>query len=262
MKEIWRVVGEHILSVPERGCPVCGRTAIKESEKQWPKVGEGQNRYAPLCPACTTAYICPGLKRCAACGKLITYDQEATICQDCRKGKGPQSLDKVTALGAYSGEWKELIWRIKFQAQPRLIADLRIPLIHWVTEELSLPDGIVPVPMHQDRLAERGFNQAEVLGSLLHWSLGIPILSGLERIFPTISQVSLSRAERLQNLKMAFAVTGGTWNHKTVWLVDDVTTTGATLEACAEVLKAAGAERVECFCLASGLEKTLVSGGI
>lgn len=210
-----------------------------------------------VCPICTTGYLHPELGRCRGCGKLIL--KEKTSCLDCEAGRGPRHLDQVTAWGHYSGELRGFIQNVKFEAHPRRLIEIARPFANWAISQLPAVDGVVAVPMHASRLAERGFNQAEVLASVLHWELGLPILEGVERIEPTTSQVFLSRHDRLLNLKDAFAVhepehmTG-----KSVWLVDDVTTTGATLEAVAEVLRGSGIQAIYGLCLAAGLEKKLV----
>jgi len=210
-----------------------------------------------ICPACTTDYLQPELGRCMSCGKLILA--EKIYCLDCEAGKGPKHLDQVTAWGYYSGGLREFIQNLKFKAHPRSIMKIARPFSDWAISKLPVVDGIVAVPMHASRRAERGFNQAEVICSALHWELGLPILQGVERIEPTSSQVLLSRQERLLNLKGAFAVLQ-TENieGRSVWLVDDVTTTGATLEAVAEILRGSGAQAIYGLCLAAGLEKKLV----
>jgi len=210
-----------------------------------------------VCPACTTGYLHPELGRCIGCGKLIL--KEKTSCLDCEAGKGPKQLDQVTAWGHYSGGLRGLIQNVKFEARPRRLMEIARPFANWAITQLPTVDGIVAVPMHSSRLAERGFNQAEVLASAIHWELGLPILQGVERIEPTPSQVSLSRHDRLKNLKDAFAVRKPeNISGRSVWIVDDVTTTGSTLEAVAEVLRGSGAQAIYGLCLAAGLEKRLV----
>jgi len=222
-----------------QGCALCG------------EVGD------LICPTCTIDYLHPELGRCRGCGKLIL--KEKTSCRDCEAGKGPKHLDQVTAWGHYSGGLRGFIQNVKFEARPRRLMEIARPFADWAISQLPVVDGVVAVPMHSSRLTERGFNQAEVLASALHWELGLPIIEGVERVVPTPSQIKLTRHDRLHNLKDAFAVrkprliTG-----KSVWLVDDVTTTGATLEAVAEVLRGNGVQAIYGLCLAAGLEKKLV----
>jgi len=213
-----------------------------------------------ICPTCTAGYLHPELGRCRGCGKLIL--KEKTSCLDCKAGKGPKHLDQVTAWGHYSGGLREFIHKVKFEAHPRHLMEIARPFSNWAISQLPAVDGVVAVPMHASRLAERGFNQAEVLASAIHWELGLPIIEGIERIELTSSQILLSRHDRLHNLKGAFAVREPKLIiGRSVWIVDDVTTTGATLEAVAEVLRGSGAQTIYGLCLAAGLEKKLVPLG-
>jgi len=211
----------------------------------------------PICLSCEKEYFRPELGRCFSCGKLIS--SETTHCIDCLGNKGPKSLARVWAWGHYSGDWKKFIGDVKFKAQPRRLSEIRRPLSQWVLSHLPPVDGIVAVPMHPTRLAERGFNQAEVIASLLQWELRVPLIKGLERELVTEPQVQLSRKERLHNLAGAFVLKEPQkFEGLSVWLVDDVTTTGATLEACAQALIEKGTRKVYGLCLAAGAEKGLV----
>jgi ComF family protein len=115
-------------------------------------------------------------------------------------------------------------------------------------------DGIVPIPLHPTRMRERGFNQAIVLAQALAKRLGLPIRKDLLiRHRPTEPQAGLSRAERLANVREAFRLHPDPWVRlKRILLVDDVYTTGATAEACARLLKQAGASTVTAAAIARG----------
>jgi ComF family protein len=166
-------------------------------------------------------------------------------------------LQQITALGYYHGAWQTLIQEAKFHGQPFLLERMGLVLADWAMRALPAPDVVIPVPMHEERLLERGFNQAEVLASMIHWRLGLRWQDTLERVLPTTPQVRLSRQERLHNLQGAFRCTGRRREYDTrVWLVDDVTTTGATLNECAKVLRESGYQEIFAVCLAAGLEKS------
>ncbi|WP_425806004.1 ComF family protein [Desulfitobacterium sp. Sab5] len=213
----------------------------------------------PICPSCDDEFFHPELGRCRHCGKLMS--KQKTLCTDCSKERGPKGLDQVAAWGHYTGGWRDFIQTIKFKSQPYLLEKIGRPLADWVIHILPPPDALMPVPMHAERIAERGFNQAAVLASLLHWELGIPLVEGLERRTPTTPQVGLNRYERLHNLQGAFALSpeGLKWGIKgrRIWLIDDVVTTGATLEACADILRRQEAEKVYALTLAAGMDKNL-----
>jgi ComF family protein len=108
------------------------------------------------------------------------------------------------------------------------------------------PDVIIPVPLHRSRLRSRGFNQAVLLGELFSSRLSIPMqLDGLERIRPTEPQIELSAEDRRNNVKGAFAVKRpDRIQGKRILLLDDVMTTGSTVNECAKVLNKAGADAV------------------
>jgi len=112
-------------------------------------------------------------------------------------------------------------------------------------------DLIVPVPLHVDRLGERGYNQAALLTRELSERSGLPVEEGsLVRIRETVPQVALKADERRKNVRGAFRVRGEKLKDRQVLLIDDVSTTGATLEACAEALHEKGARSVWALVLA------------
>lgn len=219
-------------------------------------------REGTVCPSCREIYFCPETPRCHNCGKLMLYKRDSTdpcvkegrvFCEDCLLGRGPRNIDGVTVLGHYQGEWKKYIHKLKFKSQPYLLASLEKEIIQWVIWKLPLPDLVIPVPMPEKRLLERGFNQAEALASLLARALLIKQEDGLLRKRETKPQSSLGRQDRLKNLQSAFRSNPDVnFAGKTIWLVDDVITTGTTLDECAKILKEAGAAKVHGFCLAAG----------
>lgn len=109
---------------------------------------------------------------------------------------------------------------------------------------------IIPVPLHKERLRWRGFNQAEILAKHVSSGLKIEFSKELVRIKYKIPQVKLKRKERIINVKNCFHWTGKPLNEKNILLIDDVATTGATLEECAKTLKSNGANLVWGFVLA------------
>ena len=137
---------------------------------------------------------------------------------------------------------------------------LRRPLADWLAETLDDPrmsvdpiDAFIPVPLHSRRKRERGFNQAELLAEQLSAATQIPILLSLRRTRHTQTQTSFDRAERMENLHDAFQVrNNAAVQNKHLVLVDDVLTTGSTLNECARTLMHAGAASVRAICVARG----------
>jgi ComF family protein len=156
------------------------------------------------------------------------------------------------SFGEYEGGLRGLVHLMKYERVLPVAAVLGRMLASAIAELLpgcgdALP-LIVPVPLHRSKRSERGFNQAELIAraAVKHLPLPIEVATGvLVRQRATISQVGLSREERIANMSDAFRVRDRRRVHgRTLIVVDDVMTTGTTLSECARVLKQAGAERV------------------
>lgn len=146
---------------------------------------------------------------------------------------------------------QKLIYSFKYSPFVREIAEslawLIITHFKLAEKEKELANSIlIPVPLGKRKLRERGYNQSEEITKILSGKWGLPLVANcLEKIKATKSQMELSGSEREQNLKGAFAVkNAGQILGKKILLVDDVYTTGATLEECAKVLKQAGSSQV------------------
>ena len=162
------------------------------------------------------------------------------------------------ALGAYEGSLREAIHRWKYEGKTYLT-----PLFaKWMAEGLNRywePDSLdllIPVPLHRHRLRERGFNQVLLLVREIGFRTGIPYRKTiLQKKKPTIPQVTLSGLEREKGLRGAFHVIGGEeLVGKSVLLVDDVYTTGATVNECSKMLRRGGAKRVDVLTLAHAIK--------
>lgn len=164
-------------------------------------------------------------------------------------------LELAIAAFAYEDRLRRALARLKYGATPRLAAPLADAATQHARRLLRTigPAVLVPVPVHADRLRDRGYNQAALLATELSRRLEQPIAELLLRQRPTEKQHRLGRAARLRNLEGAFAVASAKRAPKTVLLVDDILTTSATLEACARVLRAAGCDRVAGFAIAREL---------
>ncbi|HEX6655718.1 MAG TPA: ComF family protein [Candidatus Limnocylindria bacterium] len=157
----------------------------------------------------------------------------------------------VTAF-AYGGPLRRALAGLKYGGAAKVAAPLGARAARALSRLTVLaPDAaLVPVPVHADRLRQRGYNQAALLAAELGRRAGMGVADVLERQRATTQQHRLDRAARLRNLRDAFAVKSGRDPPPLVILVDDILTTSATLEACAAVLRAAGAERVLGFAIA------------
>lgn len=157
------------------------------------------------------------------------------------------------AVGEYDGVLKKAIKRFKFQKRKHLAKPLGNLMIEYLNHHLwkDALDLIIPVPLHENRLRERSFNQAELLATNITEMTDIPTVSGLLfRKRHTHPQFNLPRAQRLQNVRGAFEIKGKKLiQDKNVLLVDDIYTTGATVAECTKVLKEAGAKSVHILTL-------------
>ncbi len=208
---------------------------------------EGQ----PLCSPCEADL--PWLDgRCTVCA--VPLPSRGLVCGECLKR--PPSYDHVEVPWRFAFPVDALITRFKHQARwpyGRLLGErLAHHLEHAFADGLPRPDLLLPVPLARRRLRQRGFNQAQMLADWLSRPLGIATDARvLERVLDTPAQQQLDAATRRRNLRQAFAIaTGADVKGRYLALVDDVLTTGATAEALARLLKRAGAERVDVYCLA------------
>jgi ComF family protein len=178
--------------------------------------------------------------RCGGCGRHGT-----AWCAACAAGLQPVPPSRLAgiplvAAGQLEGHWQRAIHTYKYRPRPQLVAPLAEPLCRAIIAAGHSLPALAFVPLHPFRLRERGFNQAERLATRLSRSLGVPVVSGLARSRPTPAQVGLGRAERQANLEGAFAWTGASPPPQGLGLVDDVCTTGTTLEAAAQAVAEAG----------------------
>jgi ComF family protein len=175
------------------------------------------------------------------------------MCLHCANGQG--AVDRARAIGSYDGALRDVIHALKYGRRQSVAPRLGFLMRQFGADVLAGADIAVPVPLHWSRRHWRGFNQAELLAA----QLGLPVGRLLRRIRRTVPQIDLPARERHANVDGAFAVRRReTWrwlgrlrrrgpatlSGLTVVLVDDVSTTGATLEACARAAKRAGAREV------------------
>ena len=217
-------------------------------------VGCGTAGEAELCVRCTGGLPRIPRARCELCQQLPRA-AASPRCDGCAAGGSP--LDACIAGVWFEADAAAWIRRYKYPPRGLLGAGggrdrARVQaLLHAALAWCPLDDPVcvVPVPLHPQRLRERGFNPAALLARELARRRGLRCgPTALERVRDTPSQTGLARAARRANVRAAFRARGAAPAH--VWLVDDVVTTGATLEACARALRRAGARRVVGLCAA------------
>ena len=204
----------------------------------------------PLCGACLARLRPLGGPLCARCGRPWG---RPGLCWDC--GSALRSLDLTRAAFPYRRPLVEMIHAFKYRGD----LDAGRALGDWMAglcvrhPELRLPDMVAPVPLHRSRLRERGFNQAALLARPVARTLRLPVVEALRRDRNTPPQWRFRRGERVARLREAFSARPGLrLAGKSVLLVDDVCTTGGTLEGCARALRNAGAAWVGAYVAARG----------
>ena len=201
--------------------------------------------------------------RCIYCDRALAVDHH--ICPEClaemvpehhercmRDGKSGKTI-LCTAPFLYDGKIRDTIHRFKFSGMMEIAPYLAEAMIYPITESckaLQL-DFITAVPLFKKRLKRRGYNQAELLGREVGKLLKVPYEETLLKIKDNRAQHTLSRKERIDNVKGVYRVLPGCpVSGKSILLIDDVVTTGSTITECAKMLLAAGADTVLCAAVA------------
>lgn len=218
-----------------RRCPICSEIVDKRGELS--------------CTECRKKLILVEEPKCKRCGKPIEQETRE-YCYDCERRK--HYFERGFALWLYNEDMKKTMAAFKNKGRQEYADFFVEELIKKYQKEIEdiSPDALVPVPIHKNKRLTRGYNQAEILACKLGDKLNIPVLSELlVREKDTLPQKQLSDKERFRNISEAFA-----FSHKErlkfnkslqrVLLVDDIYTTGSTIEACARTLKLNGIEEV------------------
>lgn len=240
--EYWKKIGKMWekgldLVFPAR-CPVCDKLA------PYPEL---------ICPACREKFVPVKAPRCLKCGKHIG-DEREEYCRGCRQTT--HRFDRGRGLFEYPSMARSM-YRFKYAG--------RKEYARFYGEQIALklggtirewkPDALVPVPVHAARRRERGYNQAEALACEIGKRMGIPVDSRLiKRVKKTLPQKLLSDRERQNNLKKAFKIDRNDVKLKRVIIIDDIYTTGSTIDACALELKRARVEKIYFIAAAIGKE--------
>jgi len=201
--------------------------------------GARGSRWCSSCQQNTRMILGP---LCQRCGQPVS-NTGPTICRDCKNRSF--HLTALRSWAQFSGPLQNAIHRLKYKGDLALGDILARPLIDLLQVNCWEVDLVIPVPVGVARQAQRGYNQAALLA--LPVALGLNLAyrpKAMEKIRDTRSQVGLSFAERRENVKGAFRARAEQVREKRVLLVDDVTTSGATLNACAKALFDAGANHV------------------
>ncbi len=217
-------------------CPGCGAGLFSAAEPA-----------SSFCDSCELAIAPRDPAGCASCDQA---NQGRGLCRACRRKLAP--LTSIEATFDYEGPIAAAIQSLKYEGRDDRLRPLaRRWLAEWSPASQVLSGHVVaPVPLHPRRLATRGFDQSWLLTREVAKAIGAPARArALRRTRATPPQVGLGRAARESNVRGAFAADGAVAQRE-ILLVDDVTTTGSTLRACAEALMLAGARSVHALVVA------------
>lgn len=226
-----KVVLEGVLqAVYPRRCPVCDGIVSGTKDK--------------ICAPCKSLLSYVEKPRCKKCSKGIeSYERE--YCSDCTNTK--QFYEEGRSLFVHNKVIKNSIYKFKY-SNKREYADFYVDeLLRLYTPVIRSwnPQALIPVPLHKSKKIKRGFNQAEVLTDKLARKLEIPVDAKLLiRTKETEAQKELDRIQRKKNLENAFKVSESIVKYKSIILMDDIYTTGATINSCARLLKGAGIQKI------------------
>lgn len=216
-----------------------------------------------LCPACgdpagSGRELCPGCEQslpvlhhaCPRCATPYEHPDTRGECGACQQH--PPAFTRTIALYRYAPPVDHFIRELKFHRQLGLARLLGERLARRLAQETSRPDLIIPVPLHRARLRARGYNQALEIARPVARMIGAPLdFLSLRRVRATMPQTGMTVAARRKNVRNAFSLRDpDTVRGRHVALVDDVMTTGSTVQAAAQCLRAAGAEKVEIWVVA------------
>ena len=228
----WRDVADAILSVVlAPACAACDDPLLH------PTCG-------PVCGACWASILPLTPPLCDRCGDPLPTWRLVSVplacCPRCRRTR--PLIDRARSIGAYDGALRAIIHALKYEGRRSLARPLGRLMRERGAEMLESAAAVIPVPLHPSRRRHRGFNQAADLSR----HLGTPVMDALRRVRATATQTGLPAGRRHRNVRDAFAATrmAASLTGAVVVLIDDVNTTGATLEACARTLKQAGVAEV------------------
>ena len=186
---------------------------------------------------------------CQICNQEV---QKAGICGNCRSEQ--PAFTMLRSLGSYCGSLRSAVLKIKYKHDVGVCEIFAFKLLNLVESNKWSIDKVVAVPLNQQHLKSRGYNQAELLAKPLSWLLNTPLANdAVTRTKQTLSQVGLSADQRKLNVENAFMADPAIVSGNNILLVDDIATTCSTLNECSKALIFAGAKNVFAVTLARAI---------
>jgi len=243
--EAWAFISSTIELILSSSCVICGARGALAT---------------PICEGCQSSFTLIEAHCCKVCGRpfgneSVVAHSEGFLCGECRPKKHRWYFDRAFSTFIYDEKMRAAILAFKYKKRFSIgdvLGGLWAPLLsrHIAdledSDERSRPDLVLPVPLHRKRLRSREFNQAAILARFSGIALGRPVAYDvLARIRDTEYQSRLSPVQKIKNVKGAFKVTEPkVIEDLNVLLIDDIFTTGATVNECAKMMKKAGAASV------------------
>lgn len=181
---------------------------------------------------------------CLKCGKMLERAQEE-YCEDCLLH--PHVYQSGRSLFVYDGPVKKSLYRFKYAGRKEYAKSYAHFTELYLGEYIRQiqPDALLPVPLHRKRYQRRGYNQSEVFAVELGCRMNIPVVTKMvQRVKNTLPQKELDLSERQNNLKKAFKINKNDVKLNTIIIIDDIYTTGSTIDALSAVLKEAGVQNI------------------
>jgi len=235
-------------SIYPLACPICSRPTDKKLHIDFPTWQE----YGDVCSDCTDKVKPIDEAQCMKCGKILN-DNDSEYCYDCKYIR--HEYTQCIAALPYEGQIKQSIYRFKYKGCREYAWWYANIIEKYCGERIRIwsPDIIIPVPMYHAKEKVRGYNQTELIAQNLSKLLDVDMNAQLLfRIKKTAPMKKLHAIERIKNLENAFLVKRKMIKYNKVLLLDDIYTTGATLDACAKALKRQGVKEVYGVCLCIG----------
>lgn len=221
-------------------CPACEKILAKNELE----IG--------FCKKCSKDIKLAAKNCCMRCGQIL-INSSKEFCPTCEKGR--HEFDQGKSLYRYSGPIKMAMYRFKYsnrRCYGRIFAR-QAKKSYWNWIQRIQPDVIIPVPMYKGKERKRGYNQAECFAKALSYEFDIPVENKIvRRIRDTAPMKQLNGVERVKNLQKAFTIEGNIVKFRKVLLIDDIYTTGSTMDMISKELRASGVDKIYCLTVATG----------
>ena len=234
----YKIFGENILDILcPKTCPMCDKII---------------SRHENICTNCHSKLVYIHEPKCKKCGKELR-DEAKEYCADCSVKK--HYFDLNVAVFEYSAMVSKSLYKFKYHNRRTYARFYGEAIAKHCANDIRRwnPDVIVPVPIHYKKRIKRGYNQATLIARELGKEINIYVDEKyLYRVVNTRPMKELNKTNRKKNVENAFKIYKNVVKYKKIILVDDIYTTGSTLDACAKALLGAGASEVFCICMSVG----------